>query len=241
MAKLGARLILTRIEKIALVVGAIFSAILFWGACSGKVDLKPTEVLGFVTGAAGVYLTVKSHIWNFPIGLANNLFFGVLFFENRLYNDMSLQVIFFVLGVWGWWQWARGQENEQQLPIGRAKVADWVGCSLFLVLGTAFMTVGASHWGGAAPFWDALTTALSLAAQYLLGRKYLENWAFWLLADIIYVPLYISRGLYLTGALYFGFGCLCVLGFSTWRRQWEQHELENRRSDRQILAASSGP
>ena len=229
---------MTRFEKFALVPGALICAILFYGVY--KKLLPVTEVMGFVTGAVGVYLTVRGHIWNFPIGLANNLFFGILFYGSRLYNDMFLQVVFFALGLWGWWRWSHGDEKHQRLPVGRARLVDWVGCLLFLILGTAFMTVTAARVGGAEPFWDALTTALSLCAQYLLGRKFLENWGFWLLADIIYVPLYISRGLYLTSALYFGFGCLCILGFLTWRRQWEQHELENGRGHRQVLAAPSG-
>jgi nicotinamide mononucleotide transporter len=71
---------------------------------------------------------------------------------------------------------------------------------------------------GAAPFWDALTTGLSLAAQYLLCRKRIENWYFWIVADAIYVPLYVSRDLPLTAVLYAIFLMLCVLGLVSWQR-----------------------
>lgn len=70
---------------------------------------------------------------------------------------------------------------------------------------------------GAAPFWDALTTALSLASQYLLARKRIENWWIWIAVDIIYVPLYMSRGLPLTAALYAVFLAMCMIGLMQWK------------------------
>ncbi|RYG68744.1 nicotinamide riboside transporter PnuC [bacterium] len=215
-----------RTDKIAAALFFVIAVVLLGAAFKGAMPW--TEVLGALTGAAGVYLTVKRSIWNFPIGLANNLFFGILFFESRLYNDMGLQVVYFVLGVWGWAVWAQGLSRNEVLPIGRAGWPQLVGCLVFIGLGTFVMTRVATYWGGASPFWDALTTAICLGAQYMLGRKWLENWGFWLLADIIYVPLYLSRGLYLTSVLYFGFGCLCVMGFLGWLKQWE---LERKRDD----------
>ena len=215
----------TRNEKFALILGASLGIFLIWGSVTRRLPLALTEVFGFITGAIGVYLTVKRSLWNFPIGLANNIFFGVLFFQARLFNDMGLQVVFFVLGVWGWRLWALGKTDDRTLPIGRASWKDWVGCGVFIVCGTFVLMEISRYFSGAAPFWDALTTALSLAAQGLLGRKILENWAFWLLADIIYVPLYFSRDLHLTGALYFGFGGLCVLGYTSWKRQWNDENV----------------
>jgi nicotinamide mononucleotide transporter len=73
---------------------------------------------------------------------------------------------------------------------------------------------------GAAPLWDAVTTVLSLAAQYLLCRKRLENWIFWIAADIVYVPLYLSRALPLTAVLYGVFLLMCVVGVRDWWRKW---------------------
>jgi nicotinamide mononucleotide transporter len=225
-----------RTEKMAVALVAVLSLVLL--AAAYWHWMPWAEVLGALTGAAGVYLTVKRSIWNFPVGLANNVFFGNLFFESRLYNDMGLQLVYFVLGVWGWAVWARGLSRDEALPIGRASAKQLVGCIVFIVVGTLFMAKVAHYWGGASPFWDALTTAICLAAQYLLGRKWLENWGFWLLADIIYVPLYLSRGLYLTGVLYFGFGCLCVMGFLSWMKQWELEKSGGvGQSERKTIAA----
>lgn len=176
------------------------------------------EILGFITGAACVYLTLRENIWNFPLGLANNLFFLVLFLHGRLFGDAGLQIIYLILGVQGWYLWLHGGEGRTALRINRSspKLLLWVAG--FTALATAGLTLVFRTVKDAAPFLDALTTVLSLGAQFLLNRKAIENWLIWLLADAIYIYLYLSRGLQLTAVLYGIFGCLCVAGFSTWRR-----------------------
>ena len=209
-------------ERLALSVCAVLSLLLLLAAISGSVALSWSEVLGFITGAAGVYLTVKNSAWNFPVGLTNNLFFGILFFQSRLYNDFGLQIVYFGLGSWGWWFWTRGAPDyAERLPIGSANARQLLACFALVPLLTLGLTRLSLLFGGVSPFWDALTTALSLVAQGLLGRKWIQNWWFWIAADLVYVPLYVSRGLYLTAALYSGFLVLCIWGFRLWRAEWK--------------------
>ncbi len=234
----------TALRVCVLLTCALLAFLLLFAALSGRVALSWSEVLGFITGALCVYLTVKRHVWNFPIGLANNVFFGILFFESRLYNDFGLQIVYFVLGSWGWWFWTRpvgniaeeSTKNESEtsagktrqsenLRVGRASAKQIGWCLALVPVLTVDLTLISRELGGASPFWDALTTALSLVAQYLLGRKWLENWAFWIAADLIYVPLYFSRGLYLTGVLYAGFLLLCIWGFRAWKTSWDAQKI----------------
>jgi nicotinamide mononucleotide transporter len=177
------------------------------------------ELLGFVTGAVGVWLTVRANIWNFPVGLANNLFFFVLFWAARLYADAVLQVVYFVLGVVGWGEWLFGGERRGRRVMGHAP--GWMVWALAtaVVPVTWVLTVVLTRADDIAPFWDALTTALSLAAQWLLNLKKFENWFFWIVADVVYVPLYFVKSLYLTGIVYVVFLGLCVVGVRAWRRE----------------------
>lgn len=179
------------------------------------------EAWGFATGGVCVWLVVREHVWNWPIGLANNLVFFVLFFRSRLYADMGLQVVYFVLGAYGWLNWIYGGKGRSHLPISRANRTD----GLLLLIGIPLCT-WALHQilvatNGAAPFLDSLTTVLSLAAQYLLCRKRLENWFVWILADLIYVPLYLVRNLPLTAFLYGTFLVMCFFGVREWSRTWK--------------------
>jgi nicotinamide mononucleotide transporter len=177
-----------------------------------------TEALGFVTGALCVYLVVKENVWNFPVGIANSAFFLVLFAGARLYGDAALQIIYIALGFQGWYLWLRGGEHRTPLKVGRASRRLLAGVAAFVAAGTVGLTFFFRYVNDSAPFLDALTTALSLGAQYLLNRKAVENWWLWMTADAIYIYLYFDKELQLTAVLYFVFLCLCVAGLRGWLR-----------------------
>ena len=177
------------------------------------------ELLGFATGAVCVWLTVRARVWNFPVGIANNLFFLALFWSARLYADALLQVVYLLLAAIGWWTWLHGGEQRSARRMGHASVGGIGILLLLLVPATWGLTVVLTRAGDAAPFWDALTTSLSLAAQWLLNVKAFENWYFWIAADLVYIPLYFSKALHLTGIVYLVFLALCLVGLRTWHRQ----------------------
>ncbi len=178
-----------------------------------------TEILGFATGAACVWLTVKVNIWNWPLGLANNAFSLVLFIQSRLFADSALQVVYLVLGVLGWYWWLHGAEERAPLPISRTPGWAWVGMGILAVPGTWAMAVVLVHIRDSAPFWDALTTVASLLAQYMLCKKWIENWWVWIAADLVYIPLYLVKHIPLFSVLYALFLGLCVVGLLAWRRE----------------------
>ncbi len=175
------------------------------------------EGLAFVTGAICVWLCVRENVWNFPIGLINVCLYLYVFSLAKLYADAGLQVVYFLLGAIGWWMWLNGGENRQSLVISRVK---WFEL-LILISAATLLTL--TLWstlhrvGGSASFWDALTTSISLLAQWMLNRKQLENWLAWIIVDIIYVPLYLYKELYLTALLYVVFLIMAILGYRQWR------------------------
>lgn len=180
------------------------------------------ETLGFITGAATVWLTVRQNIWCWPIGIANNIFFIFLFFSSRLYADMGLQVIYIGLSALGWYWWVRGGKNKTQLTVSRISLRHGLLLLFATIIGTYVMKEYLESINDAAPFLDALTTVLSLVAQYLLTRKFLENWYVWMTADILYIYLYITRELYLTGILYILFFIMCIIGMTAWRQSMQK-------------------
>jgi nicotinamide mononucleotide transporter len=175
------------------------------------------ELLGFITGGVCVWLTVRRHVLNFPIGIANSALFLILFTSARLWADAALQIMFIALGTAGWLQWVRSRGARDEIRVLRARPVELAGCVAFVVAGTVVLTYVLRAADDTAPFWDALTTALSIAAQWLLNARRLETWFFWIAADCIYVPLYVVKRLDLTAAVYVLFLGLCVAGFRSWR------------------------
>lgn len=200
-----------------LLIGLLATVLLSAGSASGMFPFSATEVAGFVTGGAAVWLVVREHVWNWPVGIVNSGLYFVIFLDARLFADSALQLAFIVLGLAGWWMWIRGFGSRTR-PIGRVGRGE----GLALAAATAAATVALDAYlvsvADSAPFLDALTTCLSLAATYLQARKLIETWVVWIGADLIYVPLYVWKHLALTGALYVIFLAMCIRGLIAWRR-----------------------
>ena len=176
------------------------------------------EVFGFVTGAACVGLLVRQNIWNWPLGIANNLTFMVLFYRTGLYADVGLQVFYIAISVYGWWHWLHGGRDHGALAASRVRPA-----TALLLVGTVAVTTALltfilrRYTNSTVPVLDSLITALSLVAQFMMTRKWVENWPVWILANCISVGLLIYKGLYVASLLYLVYQVLCVMGWKEWR------------------------
>jgi nicotinamide mononucleotide transporter len=186
-----------------------------------------TEIAGFATGALCVFLVVRQNVWGFPVGIANNLFFIALFLPVGLYADAGLQVVYIALAAFGWYRWLHGGRNRSKLKVSVAPARIVVICVISVVIITAAIHfVLSKYTDSTVAGWDAVTTAISLVAQFMLNRKYLQNWFFWITADIIYIWLYAYKDLWLTSFLYLIFLLLCVAGFLQWKASLNSHEAE---------------
>jgi len=204
------------------------SAILSWldsaALVVAGVRVTWSELLGDVTGAACVALVARQHVWNWPLGLLNNVFWALLFWRAKLYSDSSLQGIFFVLGCYGWWRWQHKTVGAV-LVVRRMRSIEWKALAGLVVVVTAAVAGWLAHaTDSPAPLADATVLSLSLAATWAQAEKRLESWWIWIAVDVISVPLYVSRSLYPTAGLYVIFGILCVFGLRAWSRALHARE-----------------
>jgi nicotinamide mononucleotide transporter len=177
------------------------------------------EWIAAIAGAASVYLSARENIWSWPTAIVNVGLYTFVFFETGLYSDMGLQVVYLVLSVYGWYEWLHGGAHRSRLHVSRATPHAWiVSVSIAIVFWIAWGRYVSTFRGVSLPYLDAGLASLSLVAQWMMTRKILENWVLWIIADIVYVPMYVYKNLYVTAALYAVFLVLAILGLVEWRR-----------------------
>ena len=177
------------------------------------------EIVAAITGAASVYLSVRQNIWSWPTAIVNVSLYTVVFYREGLYSDTGLQVVYLVLSFYGWYQWLYGGAQHSRLRVSRASRRLWIGAAFAGVIFWAALGTFTSRLPGSSlSYLDAALTTTSLVAQWMMTRKILENWILWIIADIVYVPMFIYKGLYPTAALYTVFLVLAILGLVSWRR-----------------------
>jgi nicotinamide mononucleotide transporter len=191
-------------------------AFVLWGA-----PVSTLELVAFVLALAMVWLNLRINPWAWPLAIVSSGLYFALFWGSRLYGDASLQLLFMALAAWGWWQWRRGTlADGSALVVRRLRPAQLRALGAALAL--AWPATGwflRSFTDTDVPWWDAFPTAASVIGQWLLGRKYLENWAVWIAVNLVSVGLFAYKGLWFTGLLYALFIALSVAGWRAWRAQ----------------------
>lgn len=179
----------------------------------------PIEIAGAVLGVICVVLFVRQNVWAWPTGIVNVGLYIVVFYRAKLYADMGLQVVYVVVSLYGWYQWLHPGEGRRELPVTRVSLREGVILGLVTLATGAFMAhTLATHTDAALPYWDSATVAVSLAAQWLMTRKKLENWMLWIGADLVMIGIYLVKALHPTAALYAVYTVLAILGLRTWRK-----------------------
>ena len=198
-----------------LFASAFAPAFTLWGS-----PVSALEIVAFVLAVWMVVLNMRVNVLAWPLAIISSLLYFALFWNSRLYGDASLQILFAVVALWGWWQWLRGTgaggaalqvralgARGRWWLLGALAIA-WPATGLFLK----------RYTDTDVPWWDAFPTAASVIGQWLLGRKYIENWAAWIVVNIVSVGLFAYKGLWLTMLLYTLFIAMSFIGWRAWRK-----------------------
>jgi nicotinamide mononucleotide transporter len=181
------------------------------------------ELAGTITTALGIWLTTRRMLICWPITLAADLLYLVVFYRAQLLSDALLQIFFIVFTLYGWWHWWRGVREE-----GEVRVAPLALSSLTIALvagaaGSFVLGELAKRLHAALPYLDATLTSYSLVASWWQARKHVANWWLWIVVDLIYVGEYAYKTLWFTAVLYAGLVALAALGLRDWRRAEPAH------------------
>jgi nicotinamide mononucleotide transporter len=186
------------------------------------IQLEP-EVLRIIEWAAmglgliNIALLIFRNVWNFAFGIASVILAGFVLWERKLYGESGLQGFFVIAQAWGWWLWLKIGGEDNRVPV---RWLDWPSRWVWSV-GTAAVSLNLG-WAlhrftdAAVPYADAGITGASVAAQFLLAYRRIENWLIWIVVDIASVILFIDRELYALAGLYGGMLVMCLFGLKEW-------------------------
>lgn len=178
------------------------------------------EFVAVILGILSVFFARNENIWTYPTGIVNVLIYVYLCFSAGLFADMGINVFYFIMSVYGWYNWSRRDENSQHLPISRLTTWQWV-YNIALVLGFFGLLwfILDNYTPSTVPMFDSFTTALFIIGMWLMARKKIENWLAWIAGDILVIPLFAYKGLVFTGFQYVVFTALAISGYIEWKKK----------------------
>lgn len=179
------------------------------------------EITAVIFGFASVWYSKKNNILVFPTGLISTSIFVYLLFKWQLIGDMMINGYYFVMSLYGWYIWTRKIDSAHVTPISKTtKQEQLLGSIIFVA--TLFLVFLVYQffdmWIGWVAYVDTLTTALFFVGMWLMAKRKIEHWMFWIVADIISVPLYFYKGLTFSSLQYLGFTIIAIFGFLAWKK-----------------------
>ena len=191
-------------------------------AITNWISANYIELAGSALGIAYVLLATKQNIWCWLIGILSCGLYIAVFFSAQLYGDMTLQLFYLLIGIYGWYVWARKNDAKEQLKISSIKIKLF----LWMLVAIIFMTLGfgylLSFTNDPIPYTDGFTNALGLAGTWMTARKYIENWWLWIFANLFCVGVYYYKGLYPTVVFYFIMAILAWRAYLLWNKDFNK-------------------
>jgi nicotinamide mononucleotide transporter len=177
------------------------------------------ELAGTAFGLVYIYLEIKQNIWLWPIGLITAGFYVIVYFYSKFYADMSLQFYYIFVSIYGWYWWIHGSGKRAEISVTHTPPLVLRNVLIIsCILMGAFGYFLKNYTDSPVPWGDAFTTAFSITATWMLARKYLEQWLFWIVVNGVSIYLYIQKELYPTSVLFFVFLSLAIVGYIQWRK-----------------------
>lgn len=179
------------------------------------------EVLGVLFGLTSVWYAKKNNIWVYPTGMISTAIFVYLLLKWSLLGDMLINGYFFVMSAYGWFYWTRKKEEVYVNPISTTVRKEYFTSSALFIGSLLFVYwiyVLFDKWNDWTAYVDTFTTAIFFVGMWLMARRKIENWIFWIIGDFISIPLYFYKGLTLTSIQYIIFTVIAIYGYRSWKK-----------------------
>lgn len=196
------------------------------------IDTSAWEFVAVVFGLLSVWFAKKANILVYPTGIISVLIYVFICYYAALYADMGINAFYFVMSVYGWIMWTRKVDHAKQRPITFCNKKDYlisIGMFILSVIIIVFLLRqfkgdDEGYWSTGIPYIDTFTTAIFIVGMWQMALKKVENWIFWIIGDVISVPLYFYKGLVFTSFQFFVFLIIAVMGYLEWKKLAQNKE-----------------
>lgn len=201
------------------------------------------EFIATVFGLLSVYFSIKKNIWVYPTGIISTVLYVYILYNFGLLGDMLINVYYTIMSVYGWILWSKNSEDSVHVKVLQANAKDWQISAVLFVLSFILVTIvyyykpfidnhfslknvklGFEHLNWA-NWLDVFTTSIFLVGMWLMAKRKIENWIFWIVGDIICVPMMLNKGLGITSVQYFVFTIMAIKGYIEWKKALDFNEV----------------
>lgn len=182
--------------------------------------LSITEAIAAITGLLGVWLTTRQNILCWPVSLISIVTSLLVFYSTKLYQDAILQIFYFVLTLYGWYNWQYGKTEENKLKVTHITLNTailYIAVSLVLINSSTFYFY--RYTDASLPFWDSISLVYGIIGTIWMAKKWLQHWIIWIIVDLLCTGIYIYKGLYFFSIQFFIFTLLAIYGYITWKKE----------------------
>ena len=179
------------------------------------------EIIAVIFGFLSVWFSKENKIWVFPTGMISTSIFVYLLLKWELLGDMMINAYYFIMSIYGWYIWTRKIDETTVTPISRINSKEKKNAIILFITTLVFVFIiykTFDKWTSWVAYADTITTAIFFVGMWLMAKRKIENWIFWILGNIISVPLYLYKGLAFTSLQYLGFTFIAIFGYIAWKK-----------------------
>ncbi|MEN8965722.1 MAG: nicotinamide riboside transporter PnuC [Polaribacter sp.] len=186
------------------------------------------EIIAVFFGFLSVWFSKQNKIWVFPTGMISTSIFVYLLLKWALLGDMMINIYYFIMSIYGWYIWTRKVDETHLTPISKTTLKEKKTAFLIFIATLVFVYVVYNYfdkWISWVAYIDTITTAIFFVGMWLMAKRKIENWFFWIIGDLISVPLYLYKGFTFTSFQYFGFTFIAIFGYLAWKKNLHKNPL----------------
>lgn len=179
------------------------------------------ELIAVIFGLLSVWYAKKDHIWVFPTGLVSTSIYAYLLWQWSLLGDSMINVYYFVMSIYGWYHWTRKKGDIDEFPVSVTTIKERTMAIVIFMLTLVFVVIVYLYFNKFASWYsyvDTFLTAIFFVGMWLMAKRKIENWIFWIIGDLLSIPLYFAKGYTFTCFQYIIFTIIAVYGYLEWKK-----------------------